>query len=62
MVNLKISKKKIVKIGKLKISKNKNITFVRTTEKKIQEMFGKIQKWFEECEAFWTYCSHMPQC
>ncbi len=38
MVNLKNS----LKIG-LKISKIQNSTFVRTTEKKIQKMFERIQ-------------------
>ncbi len=32
---------------KLKISKIQNSTFVRTTEKKIQKKFERIQKWFE---------------
>ncbi len=36
--------KKKVKNQKLKISKIQNSTFVRTTEKKIQKKFEKIQK------------------
>ncbi len=49
---------KIVKNRKLKISKIQNNSFVRTTEKKIQEKFGNIQKWFEGGAAFWSFCSH----
>ncbi len=38
---------KFVKNQKLKISKLQNSTFVRTTVKKIQKMFERIQKRFE---------------
>ncbi len=50
MVKLKNS----LKIGNLKFKKIKNSTFVRTTEKKIQEKVEKIQKWFEGGVAFWS--------
>ncbi len=40
-------KKKIVKNQKLKISKIQNSIFVRTSEKKIQKKFERIQKRFE---------------
>ncbi len=36
--------KEIVKIVKSKFQKSKNSTFMRTTEKKIQKKFEKIQK------------------
>ena len=43
MVNFKFAKK-TVKYRKLKISEIQNRTFVRTTQTKIQENFGKFQK------------------
>ena len=46
------NEKKIVTNQKLKISKIQNITFVRTTEKKNQKKFERIQKWFEGGVAF----------
>ncbi len=45
----------MVKFKKLKISKIQNNSFVRPTEKKIQEKFEKIlfpQNWFEGGVAF----------
>ena len=42
MVNLKFSKKEIVKIRKLKISKKKPSSLVRTTERKIQDKFEMV--------------------
>ncbi len=54
--------KKIVKNRKLKISKIQNNTFVRTTEKKIQKQFERIQEWFEGGVAFWSFGSHRVPC
>ena len=42
-----LTKTKIVKNGKLKISKTQSTTFLRTTEKKIQKKFEKMQSRFE---------------
>ncbi len=40
--------------SKIKISKIQNSIFVRTTDKKIQEKFEKIQNYFEGGVAFWS--------
>ena len=53
---------KFVKNQKLKISKIPNSSFVRTIEKKIQEKFGNIQKWFEGGVAFWSFGSYRVPC
>ena len=56
-------KKKIEKSNHtLKISKIQDSTFVRTTEKKIQKKFEKIQMWSEGGVAFWSVCSHRVEC
>ncbi len=43
---------KFLKNEKVKISKIQNSTFVRTTEKKFQKKFERIQKRFEGGVAF----------
>ncbi len=44
-----------------KIKKKKKKTFGRTTEKKIQKKFERIQKWFEGGVAFLNIGSHVNE-
>ena len=52
------TKKKIVKIQNLKISKIRKSNFVRILETKIQEKFQKIQDRFVGGVAFCNFGSH----
>ncbi len=57
MVNFKNSSK-----SETQNFKNAKQYFVTSIEKKIREKFGKIQKWFEEGVAFWSFVLHMVLC
>ncbi len=57
-VNENEKKKSLKIITKTPNFKIQNCTFVRTTEKKIQKKFERIQKWFEGGVALWSFGSH----
>ncbi len=44
------------------MSKMQNSTFVMPTEKKNQNKFEPIQKWYEGDVALWSFGSHRVTC